>query len=730
MAAINASSPKTPSKRKLAVILRNLPIRTKLFVYAGLLMALMLSLATFTLIQVNEIRNRHLPARSAAREMEAAILSMRVNELNFTNEADSLNAEFYLKQKSLNVDAWQENYRIFETNYKELLELFQSGEVKNELELIQPLIVKYRDTFVVLTGTYRERGFQSFGREGVLRERAESLQTSLSNNSAQITFFKAKAAQDRFLLYREMTAVTDFQAHAAQLKTQLTNAADKVLFDEYVKIFEELVAIYQRIGTSNTSGLRGQLDLLADEVVPHIQRAESSVLSLTNRSISSVVTSVHFTTTALTIVGILTTIFLARFIVKRIVMLGEAAKRLSNGSFDYRLPVESTDELGQLSRSFNTMAEQLQKNQKTLHERAKDLAQSVKRFELVSRAVNEAVYDWDMKTSQLQWGEGIVSVFGYKHRDKLTTIEWWTDRIHPADADAIDASLSESFSRHTDSWKKEYRLKKADGTYVYCEHRGFIEYHNGQPTRMVGSIIDISHQKALERAKDEFISIASHQLRTPLGSIRWNLELLLEKVRSLPSELATYARDAYTSTRRMSELVNDLLSVARIEQNRVQNIPEKTDIIAVIKEAIAEMQPLAKRRKVTIDSSDIKNQHAELWLDPKRFREVVQNMLSNAVKYTQGSVQIRVETRAKDLVVSITDNGIGIPLEDQPKLFAKFYRASNVTTTDTEGSGLGLFVVRSYVEAWGGRVWFTSTVNKGTTFYVSIPHKPRTPKHK
>lgn len=327
-------------------------------------------------------------------------------------------------------------------------------------------------------------------------------------------------------------------------------------------------------------------------------------------------------------------------------------------------------------------------------------------------------------------GAGYSLGVGYQPSDKITTIEWWTDRIHSEDADSVNASLGGRFRRHANTWKAEYRFKKSSGEYVYCQDRGFIEYRRGEAVRMVGSLVDISRQKTLDRAKDEFISVASHQLRTPLGSIRWNLELLLENGKLLPEDVADYAHEAYTSTIRMTGLVNDLLSVARIEQGRVQNIPEKTDLVGIIKDAAKEMQPIAARRKVHLDTVDVKDKHAEVIIDPKRFREVVQNLLSNAVKYTpaKGKVTVGMEYHVKEFVVSVSDNGIGIPLEDQSKLFSKFYRATNVTTTDTEGSGLGLFVVRSYVEAWGGRVWFTSQTGVGTTFYVSVPHKPRVPK--
>lgn len=717
--------------RTLSHILDRLSIRGKLFGYAFLLILLLLSLAAFVLYQVGEIRNRHIPARAAAREIEAALLTMRTHELDFINEADSLNTEFYLKHQSPSLDAWQQNYRQFEENHAKLTTLFSGGQIGSELQALQPLATSYRDTFVALNGAYRERGFQSFGREGVLRQRAASLQTSLAGNTGQLALFlQTLDAQNNFLLYREPSSVETFKASATRLESQLTKPTDKTLFNEYTKLFDETASIYQKIGLTSTEGLRGQLNSTMKDIVPHIQAIEASVLASTNASIAQVGRSVLVAAAVLSVVAVLFAFVLARLIIDKLALLGKASKQIASGNLTYRLSAGSTDELGQLASSFNTMAQELQDSRQKLHERARALTQSVKRFELVSRAVNEAVYELDIRDNKLSWGEGLVSVFGYKSEQKETTVEWWTDRIHIEDADDVNDSLSRRVSQHAQSWKKEYRFKRADGEYVYCLDRRFIEYRHGEPVRMVGSLIDISRQKALDQAKDQFVSVASHQLRTPLGSIRWNLELLLENRRSLSKDIASYADAAYQSTLRMTGLVSDLLSVARIEQGRVQNIPEKSDLVEVVKAAITEIRPLANKRSVSINTAGLKDKHANVILDPKRFREVVQNLLSNAVKYTRhkGKVTVSVEQRAKDFVFSIADNGIGIPLEDQSKLFGKFYRATNVTTTDTEGSGLGLFVVRSYVESWGGSVWFESKINQGTTFYVSIPHKPRMPR--
>jgi signal transduction histidine kinase len=232
---------------------------------------------------------------------------------------------------------------------------------------------------------------------------------------------------------------------------------------------------------------------------------------------------------------------------------------------------------------------------------------------------------------------------------------------------------------------------------------------------------DASREREIERSKDEFISIAAHQLRTPLGNIRWIIEMLL----TYP-EISQKVRDKIElinkSNKRMIILVNDLLNVSRIDQGKIQNEPQLTDICEVIKAAALEIDAEAQKKKVTIYLR-LNNTIPKIMIDPKQFRDVVQNLLSNAIKYNMvGGKAVIVEMLVANYIrISVSDDGIGIPKEDQERVFSKFYRAANASKSDTTGSGLGLFLVKSYVEGWGGTVRFQSVEGKGSTFYLELP---------
>ncbi len=235
-------------------------------------------------------------------------------------------------------------------------------------------------------------------------------------------------------------------------------------------------------------------------------------------------------------------------------------------------------------------------------------------------------------------------------------------------------------------------------------------------------IRDASKERELERSKDEFISIAAHQLRTPLGSMRWNIETILN-TQNKEDTTREKMIHIYQSNLRMTTLVNDLLNVSRIDQGIIKDIPELTDIAETIKIAINEMDAEMQKHNVSIDIKLPVELLPKIMIDPKLLQEVVQNLLSNAIKYSisGGKVTVAAISLADKITISVSDQGIGIPLADQPKVFSKFYRAQNALQVDTTGSGLGLFVVKAYVERWGGKVSFESVENKGTTFSIELP---------
>ncbi|HSX05670.1 MAG TPA: PAS domain-containing sensor histidine kinase [Candidatus Saccharimonadales bacterium] len=234
---------------------------------------------------------------------------------------------------------------------------------------------------------------------------------------------------------------------------------------------------------------------------------------------------------------------------------------------------------------------------------------------------------------------------------------------------------------------------------------------------------DISLEKQVDRSKTEFVSLASHQLRTPLSTISWYAEMLLAgDAGKITKEQARYVHEIYDSNRRMTELVGSLLNVSRIDLGTFSVEPEPTDLVKLAQGIVKDLEPQIFARKLNFQEEYDPNIPI-LNADPKLMRMVIENLSSNAIKYTPelGTVTLQLKHRAHETQIIVTDSGLGIPAAQQSKIFSKLFRADNVKTHDTEGTGLGLYLVKSIVDYSGGTIWFKSKENKGTTFCVTIP---------
>ena len=237
---------------------------------------------------------------------------------------------------------------------------------------------------------------------------------------------------------------------------------------------------------------------------------------------------------------------------------------------------------------------------------------------------------------------------------------------------------------------------------------------------------DITKEKEIDKAKTEFVSLASHQLRTPLSTVNWYSEMLLTgDIGDVTTEQKGYLEEIYNGNQRMVELVNTLLDVSRIELGTFFAESKPTDVVKLAQGAISEQKPQIGEKKIKISASFASGLPL-VHTDPKLLRMVVQNLLSNAVKYTPDAGTIAVSLSLytkKSVILKIADSGYGIPKNQQDKIFTKLFRADNVIGKDTEGTGLGLYIAKSIIEQSGGKLWFESVENKGTTFYATLPLK-------
>jgi len=257
------------------------------------------------------------------------------------------------------------------------------------------------------------------------------------------------------------------------------------------------------------------------------------------------------------------------------------------------------------------------------------------------------------------------------------------------------------------------------------------EAYNSYARQLVRKDLDLTKQnerfEQLNKDKSEFVSTVSHQLRTPLSAIKWTLDTLLKSsdVGPLTTEQRALLMKAYEYNERIINLIKDMLGIDRIESGALGFSFLEIDIVDLVNNIADEVGNESKRRNVGIVIKKDQNL-PKISVDPQKMRAVFQNLIENSLKYTKSGGTITVEFHSTDganMSIVVADNGIGIPKEQQVNIFNRFFRADNAKALDPEGSGLGLFIVKTIIQRHGGDMTFESEEGKGTTFHITLPLK-------
>jgi PAS domain S-box-containing protein len=367
----------------------------------------------------------------------------------------------------------------------------------------------------------------------------------------------------------------------------------------------------------------------------------------------------------------------------------------------------------------------------------KKAEEEVIRSEMKYRALfeksNDAVLIHDMSGKVIDVNDKTCEMFGYSKEEliKINII----DLIFPEDIEKTTLAIGKI--KENKSWRNETRMFRSDGSIIHLDVNGSLIEAQGKIIQAVGR--DITERiKAEEemmqakieaetasRSKSDFLATMSHELRTPLNSIIGFSDIILDGLAgNLEDKQEHYLQHISQSGRHLLNLINDILDISKIEAGKMELYPEIVDIRKSVSEIVTMTESLASRKNIAVDI-DMPDDMPLISADKSKIKQIMYNILGNAIKFTDngGNVYINLSNDDENVIMSITDTGIGISPEDQNKLFKPFSQIDTSISRRFEGTGLGLALVKELIELHGGRIWVESEAGKGSTFSFRLPIK-------
>lgn len=377
----------------------------------------------------------------------------------------------------------------------------------------------------------------------------------------------------------------------------------------------------------------------------------------------------------------------------------------------------------------------LRKNvERELAQRAKkieDYAHNLKKFRLAVENASDSIIITDPRLKIIYANQAAEAMTGYSVNEMvegLTPLSW-LDKEKNKDGEEKILGFCQNYEKFTPGepcfTREIVNRKKDNSLYVAAINISPVSDENKKIIFFVVIEHDITKLKEIDRAKTEFVSLASHQLRTPLSSISLSTELILRGIAGpVEDKQKKYLLGIYNASKKMKELIESLLNISRIELGTFMIKPEIINLPEAIDEILKEQIMNINNKKLEF-TKKLGNDLPSIMFDKNILNITLDNLMANAIRYTPsgGRVTLKVERLTQEILISVTDTGCGIPKNQQAKVFQKSFRADNAKEISAEGAGLGLYMARSILNKAGGKIWFESSEDRGSTFFITIPIK-------
>lgn len=405
------------------------------------------------------------------------------------------------------------------------------------------------------------------------------------------------------------------------------------------------------------------------------------------------------------VVATVVAFFLSRSLSRPLIRMQRAAQAMAAGDFSPRIAVQSDDEVGRLGQALNHLAQELARTLDALGAERNQLAG-------ILGSMTDGVITFDA-------GGGVL-LFNPPAAQYLAPL------VELAEGQKLGeelqlAPLAEAF-RQVVATGEVQGAEATVGTRVLVCRLAPLRDPRGTVRAVVSVLLDMTRERRLEEMRREFVANVSHELRTPLTYLQGYTEAILDGLAADPTEEKKYLEIILDETLRLRRLVSDLLDLSRIEAGQLVLEKGEVDVAELCRQVAEKVRPLAEEKGVRLELA-VPASLPPAWGSADRLQQVLINLLDNALRHTPGGGRVSVcgEERDGMLALSVRDTGPGIPPEDLPYIFERFYKVEKARTRTTAGTGIGLAIVKGVVEAHGGRVWAESTPGRGTTFTFTLP---------
>lgn len=355
-----------------------------------------------------------------------------------------------------------------------------------------------------------------------------------------------------------------------------------------------------------------------------------------------------------------------------------------------------------------------------------ELLRLQERGRLAVRAAELGTFDVDFKNGTLEWDERFRKLFGIYHTNPVSFEKDFMEGLHPDDRERVKKVIDGAKNRYLNNgeYDVEYRtIGIEDGLLRWVRAKGKVFFdENDEPERFIGALLDITSQKEDEQRKNDFIAMVSHELKTPLTSLKAYVQVLLAKANNVEDSFTANALDKVNKqVKKMTAMINGFLNVSSLEAGKIHLEVNEFDLNALISDTVEEVNVATQGYNISYTAGQPLNVRA----DYDKIGQVINNLLSNAAKYSPKGKKIEINcTVIHSMVqVGISDEGIGISKQDQEKLFNRFYRVNNTDTKTISGFGIGLYLCAEIIRRHNGHIWVESEPGKGSKFFFSLPLK-------